>query len=295
MKKLKMSAAAPWIIGTIGLFASATTSASSYAVSTDSITNFSITGIPSSSFGGFTFSGDFALSLGDLTGISAHLTTQDALAACVGSYCSGVQNEFYSHGVSPSPGYAYADAKIYNTNVLGAAGSASTIGEVTVYDGAAGSTSANAMHAVFSLGGAAAVNFSFNALPFMSTQLMSGGTGANGAIGMGITIKRFLSGSTVFQWTPDGTSGGILNGTEVSDPFSLNSIMGSNLVYNPGSGFFSAHTNLSQGSYTLDIAMANAVTATSTTVVPVPAALPLFGSGIAALAVLAKRRKRIQA
>jgi hypothetical protein len=292
-KKLKKSAAAPWIIGTIGMFASATASASSYAESADSINNFSITGIPTSSFGGFTFSGDFALSLGALPGIEAHLSTQDAAPACLGSYCSGFNNSFSSHGVSPSPGYAYGDAKIYSTNVLGGAGAASTIGETTIYDGAAGTSSANAMHAAFSLGDASTVNFSFNALPFMSTQLMSGGTGASGVIGMGITIKQ--SGTTVFQWLPNGASGGILNGTEVSDPFSLNSTIGSNLVYNPGSGFFSASTGLSAGNYTLDIAMANAVTATSTTVVPVPAALPLFGSGMAALAVLAKRRKRIQA
>lgn len=289
MRNLKMSAAAPWIIGTVGLFASATASASSYAVSADSITNFSITGIPAGSFGGFTFSGDFSLSLGDLTGIEAHLNSQDAAPACLGSYCSSYDNSFSSHGVSLAPGYAYSDAKIYSTDVLGGSGSASIIDEVTVYNGAAGSTSANAMHAAFSLGSASTVNFSFNALPFMSTQLLSGGTGASGAIGMGITIKKY--GTTVFQWMPDG----VVNGTELYDPFSLNTSIGSNLTYNPGSGFFKAATNLSAGSYTLDIAMANAVTATSTAVVPVPAALPLFGSGMAALAVLARRRKRTQA
>jgi hypothetical protein len=293
MKKSKLSAAMPWVIGAVGLFSSVSASASSYAVSTDSITNFSITGIPSSAFGGFTFSGDFSLSLGALLGIEAHLSMQDAAPACLGSYCSSFNNSFSSHGVSPSPGYVYSDAKIYSTNVLGGTGAASTIDEVTVYDGAAGSTSTNAMHAAFSLASASAVNFSFNALPFMSTQLLSGGTGANSAIGMGITIKK--SGTTVFQWTPNGTSGGIFNGTEVYDPFNLNYSIGSNLVYNPGSGLFGASTNLLSGNYTLDIAMANAVTATSTTVVPVPAALPLFGSGAAALAVLAKRRKRTQA
>ncbi len=288
MKKLKMSAATPWVIGAVGLIASASASASSYAVSTDSITNFSITGI-SGSFGDITFSGDFALSLGALPGIEAHLSMQDAAPACLGSYCSGFSNLFSPNGVSPAPGYVYSDAKIYNTNVLGGAGAASTIDEVTVYDGAAGSTSANAMHATFSLTSASTVNFSFDALPFMSTQLLSGGTSANGAIGMGITIKQ--SGNTVFQWAPDG----IVNGTEILDPFSLNKSIGSNLTYSPGPGLFSTSTNLlAAGSYTLDIAMANVVTATSTTVVPVPAALPLFGSGMAALVVLAKRRKRTQ-
>ena len=46
--RLKMSTAAPWFIGMVGLLTSFSASASSYAVSTDSINNFSITGIPMS-------------------------------------------------------------------------------------------------------------------------------------------------------------------------------------------------------------------------------------------------------
>ena len=287
--RIKKATAAPWFIGMVGLLTSFSASASSYAVSTDSISNFSITGIPAGSFGAFTFSGDLTLSLGALPGIEAHVSSQDAAPACLGSYCAGFNNSFTSHGVSSAPGYAYADAKIYDTNVLGGAGSASSIGEATVYDGAAGSASANTMHAAFSLPSAGTVNFSFNALPFMNTQLLSGGTGATAAIGMGIAIKQ--AGNTVFQWTPDGTAGGIFNGTEVYDPFSLNFTMGNNLTYNPVSGLFSASTNLSAGSYTLDIAMANSATATSTAVVPVPAALPLLGSGVVALAAIARRRR----
>lgn len=293
MVSIKRSRIAAWIMGAASLIAATASSAASYAVSYDSITNFSITGIPATAFGGFTFSGDFTLSLGALPGIEAHLSSQDAAPACLGSYCSGFNNSFSSHDMSLTPGYAYADAKIYNANVLGGSGSASTIGEATVYSGAAGSASANTMHAVFSLDSASTINFSFNALPFMSTQLLPGGTGATGAIGMGIVIKQ--AGNTVFQWTPDGGWGGIFNGTESSDPFSLNYTMGSNQVYNPGpvsvSDLFSASTSLSAGAYTLDIAMANAVTATSTTVVPVPAALPLFGSGVVALVALMRRRR----
>lgn len=289
MKKINLSTAAPWFIGVVGLLTSVSASASSYAVSTDSITNFSITGIPAGSFGAFTFSGDFTLSLGALPGIEAHLSSQDAAPACLGSYCAGFNNSFTSHGVSPAPGYAYADAKIYDVNVLGGTGSASSIGEATVYSGAAGSASANAMHAGFSLGSAGTVNFSFNALPFLNTQLLAGGTGASAAIGMGITIKQ--GGNTVFQWAPDGTAGGIFNGTEVYDPFSLNYTLGNNLTFDPGTGLFSASTNLAAGSYTLDIAMTNSATATSTAVVPVPAALPLLGSGVVALAAIARRRR----
>ncbi len=270
------------IVVAAGLVYNGASWASSYAVSTNSITGFSITGI--SALNDFTISGDFSVSLGALPGIEAHLSAQDAAPSCLGTYCSSYNNSFLSHGVSPSPGYAYADAAIQDPDVLAGTGSASAIGEVTVYDGAAGSASTNAMHAFFSLTSAGAVNFSFNALPFMSTQLLPGGTGASSTIGMGITIKKF--GNTVFQWVPDGVE----VGTE-QDPFSLNYTMGSNLTYNPGSGFFSIGTNLLAGSYTLDIAMINAAAATSTTVVPVPAALPLFGSGVIALMALARRSR----
>lgn len=289
-KLIKMSRAAPWFIGAFGLLPSFSASAASYAVSIDSITNFSITGIPAASFGAFTFSGDFALSLGALPGIQAHVNSQDAAPACLGGYCAGFNNSFVSHGASPSPGYAYADAKIYNANVLAGTGSASSLGEATVYDGAAASASANTMHAAFSLGSASVVNFSFNALPFMNTQLFPGGIGANGTIGMGITIKN--AGNTVFQWMPNGAAGGIINGTEINDPFNLNFTMGSNLTYNPGSGLFGASTNLLAGNYTLDISMVNSVSSTSTAaVVPLPAALPLLGSGAAMLMLLARRRR----
>lgn len=278
-----------WIVGSAGLLVTGVSSASSYAVSTNSITNF-LLGMPSgSTFGGFTFSGDIAVSLGDLAGGDANINKQDADAACVGAYCAGFNNSFMSHGISPYPGYAYGDAQIGNQNVLAGTGAASSIGEATTYDGLAVAAGANTMIASFSLTSAGSLNFSFLSTPYMQTQLGTGALSASGTTDMNITIWQGLT--KKFEWAPDGLSGGILNGTEGSDPFSLNLGINGNNTYSPGAGSFSASTiALAAGTYTMKIHMANEAHAGSVAVVPVPAALPLFGSGVIALAALARRR-----
>lgn len=279
------------MMGGAGLLAAGVSSASSYALSTNSITNFLLSMPSGSTFGGFTFSGDIAVSLGDLTGGDIGIDKQDADAACVGGYCAGFNNSFSSHGVSPYPGYAYGDALISDKNVLAGTGAASSIGEATSFNGLAGAAGANTMIAVFSLGSAGALDFSFLSTPYMETQLATGALSASGTTDMNITIWQGLT--KMFEWTPDGSSGGILNGIESSDPFSLNFGINGNNTYSPGTGVFGASTAaLSAGTYTMKIHMGNEAHATSVAVVPVPAALPLFGSGAIALAALARRRNK---
>lgn len=291
MKGRMICRLAAWIMGSASLLATGISSASSYAVSTNSITNFLLTMPSGSTFGGFTFSGDIAVSLGDLTGGQADIDKQDADAACVGSYCAGLNNSFVSHGLSPYPGYAYSDAQISSKNVLAGTGAASSIGEATSYDGLAGATGANTMIASFALVSSGSLNFSFLSTPYMNTQLGTGGLFASGNADMSITIWQGLT--KMFEWTPDGLSGGILNGTENSDPFSLNNGVSGNASYSPGMGSFSASTAaLVAGTYTMKIHMGNEAHVASVAVVPVPAALPLFGSGAIALAALARRRRK---
>lgn len=291
MKGRMICRLAAWVMGSAGLLAAGVSSASSYAVSTNSISNFLLSMPSGSAFGGFTFSGDIAVALGDLTGGEADIDKQDADAACVGGYCAGFNNSFTSHGVSPYPGYAYGDAQISSKNVLAGTGAASSIGEATSYDGLAGAAGANTMIASFSLSSAGALNFSFLSTPYMETQLGAGALSASGTADMNITIWQGLT--KKFEWSPDGLSGGILNGTESSDPFSLNFGVNGNNTYSPGTGLFSASTAaLTAGTYTMKIHMGNEAHATSVTAVPVPAALPLFGSGAIALAALARRRSK---
>ena len=291
MKGRTICRLAAWIMGGASLFAAGVSSASSYAVSTNSITNF-LLGMPSgSTFGGFTFSGDIAVSLGDLAGGEADIDKQDADAACVGVYCASFNNSFISHASSPYPGYAYGDALISSKNVLAGTGAASSIGEAMSYNGLAGAAGANTMIASFSLGSAGSLNFSFLSTPYMETQLGAGALAASGTTDMNITIWQGLT--KKFEWTPDGLSGGILNGTEGSDPFSLNLGINDNNTYSPGAGSFSASTAaLAAGAYTMKIHMGNEAHVASITVVPVPAALPLFGSGAIVLAALARRRNK---
>ena len=64
-----------------------------------------------------------------------------------------------------------------------------------------------------------------------------------------------------------------------------------NTTYDPLSGFFSAQTGpLAGGNYTLNIKMENQSNASA--VVPVPAAVWLFGSGLVALAGITRRSQK---
>lgn len=259
--------------------------ASSYAVSYNTISGFSL------AFGGgagnltpFTFSVDAALTT---YGVDAGLSVMDAPAACVN--CS-YNNDFASHGTATE--YAYGDAMIANSNVQNGVGAASSIGEVSAFNSAGAAYGSNTMVASFSVGTTpGSLSFGFLSSPYMSVALTSGGESANANQLMSISIFHGLS--KVFEWKPDGISGNAFGGNDSADPFTLNSSLMANSLFNPGSGNFAAITNsLSTGTYTMKITMANYVSATSTAVVPLPAAAWLFGSGLLALVGLAKRKKK---
>lgn len=281
------SPAVSGIVMAVGLVYNGASLASSYAVSTNSITGFDLNLPLGSTFHSLTFSGDIAVSLGDLTGGQADIDKLDADKACVGAYCAGFNNSFVFHGASPYPGYAYGDALIGNSNVLGGTGAASSIGEATAFDGIAGAAGANTMIASFTLGAADSLSFSFLSDLYLNTQLGSGGLFAKSDSGMHITIWQGLT--KVFEWAPNGTAGGIFNGSEISDPFNLNSGIAGNMTYDPLADTFSAMTDtLAAGTYTMKIRMDNSAAVSA---VPVPAALPLFGSGVLALMALMRRKR----
>lgn len=276
------------IVMAVGLVYNGASWASSYAVSTNSITGFNLNLPGGSTFLSLTFSGDIAVSLGDLTGGDVNIAAQDAAAACVGAYCAGFINSFGSHGASLYPGYAYGDALISNSNVLGGTGAASSIGEATAFDGIAGAAGANTMIASFKLGTlGGSLSFSFLSDLYLNTQLGSGGLFAKSNSGMHITIWQGVA--KVFEWAPNGAAGGIFNGSEISDPFNLNSSIAGTMTYDPLADTFSAMTGtLASGTYTMKIRMDNSAAVSA---VPVPAALPLFGSGLLALMALVRRRR----
>lgn len=256
--------------------------ASSYAVSYNTITGFTL------AFGGgagnlspFTLSVDASITS---YGLDGGLSMKDAPAACLN--CS-YSNSFASHGSATE--YAYGDAQIVSRNVLAGIGAASSIGEVSAFNSAGLSGGSNTMVASFTVSGTpGTVNFGFLSSPYMNTTLTPGGVSANANQLMSVSIYQGLT--KVFEWKPDGTVGTVFGGTESADPFSLNSSITGNALFNPVSDSFAAATNsLSTGTYSLSITMANYVSATA---VPVPAAVWLFGSGLLGLAGIARRKKR---
>lgn len=283
MKMFVMRASALLILAT-GICSPSGVWASAYAVSYDTISGFTL------AFGGgagnlspFTFSVDAALTN---YGVDAGLGIMDAPAACVN--CA-YNNSFVAHGSATE--YAYGDARIANSNVQGGVGAARSIGEVSAFNSAGLAFGSNTMTASFVVSGTpGTASFSFLSSPYMNTTLLPGGMSANANQLMSISINH---GSTkVFEWKPDGILGDAFGGTETFDPFTLNSGLTGNTLFKPGSGSFAAVTNsLSTGTYTLKITMANYVSATSATVVPIPAAAWLLGSALVPLWAIGRRKK----
>lgn len=248
MSGIKISALAVTLMLT---GASGLAQASTYAVSYDTISNFSLgfTG-GAGNLSAFTFSTDVAAQ-GVLS--EAYFGTTDAPAACIGTFCGAFNNSFSAHGAGGD--YAYGDALIGNGSVLAGAGSASSIGEITA--GPAGFASgSNSMVATFLVTSPGTVSFAFNALPYMQVL----GTG-NAFSTMTIAISN--GASQVFNWAPDGVVGsGISGGTETADGHNLNFGIGSG-SYNPTTGSFAATTSslVTPGMYTLNISMSNQVSA----------------------------------
>ena len=254
-----------------------------YAVSYNTISNFDLdfTG-GAGSLMPFTFSNDVAAQ-GIISAASFNGT--DAAATCVGAFCSAFNNSFTAHGAGGD--YAYGDALIASSNVLGGLGSASSIGEISA--GAAGFASgSNSMVAFFSVlsGTTGTVAFSFKALPYMQ---VTPGVG-NAVSAMSITISG--ASGQVFSWTPDGSVGtGITGGAETLDALNLNLGIGPGGTYNPTIGSFAAQTNsLANGSYTLNISMTNQVSA-----VPEASTYAMMLAGLGLVGFMARRRSLVSA
>lgn len=256
--------------------------ASSYAVSYDTISGFTLT------FGGgagglspFTLSVDASITS---YGLDGGISLKDAPAACLN--CS-YSNSFAAHGSGAE--YAYGDAQIVSRQVLAGIGAASSIGEISAFNSVGLAGGSNTMLATFTVTGSGTASFDFDATPYMNTAITADGVSADAHQLMYISISQGLT--KVFEWAPDGALGSVFGGIESADPFSLNSAVTGNVLFNPGNGTFSAITNnLSSGTYGLKITMANYVSATGATVVPLPMTAWLLGSGLVPLLALGRRK-----
>ena len=280
------------LLGVMCLGASVATgsvSAASVALSLNEITNFSMSSA-GVTFSGFTFSNDTAATEDGGTGGA---DTDDAPAACIGD-CAGWENEFFAHTPSITE-FSYGDAQILSDDVLNANGAASSIGEVVVNNGIAHASGSNVLTSIaLNVDDSAPVlSFSFYADALMQTSVS--GTGLSSAANMFFNISLTNGTGEVFSWTPDGVDDdingvkGSIGGTENDDPFNLNYGIIGNTTFDPVAALFSAETNsLPSGSYTLNIKMENQVNGAA--VVPVPAAVWLFGSGLLGLIGVARKK-----
>lgn len=260
--------------------------ASSYAVSSNQITNFSMwTTVGSISPFSFTFSNDAAAL--DVIGAS-NVNSTDATGACVGAACSGWQNLFTPH-TTVLTAFSYGDALISSLpTVIGGLGAASAIGETRANAGIGYGTGGNTMMASFDVDTTGTqLHFDFDANLIMQTILGAGDLGAAASSAMQITING--PSSYQFLWTPNGATGGITGGSEVSDPFSLNQgIAGTDSfsAVSSSTKFHAMTAALAIGSYSMNISMNQTANVSA---VPVPAAAWLFGTGLLGLVGVARR------
>ena len=255
--------------------------AASYAVSTNTITNFKTTFAPSASFSSFTFSSDAATLNNTGTGNAAGM---NAAPACVG--CT-YTDSFVAHGMGSD--YSYGDARITNSNVLLGTGQAAAIGESSVSNGLGSGFGINTMVGFFSTSGSTNVGFDFYATPYLLSQISSGGTASVANLNMTVTINDLNTNTTVFSWAPNGQ----VTAGETLDPFDLNWGIGQttngSTSFNPGAGHFAASANLTNaGVYSLNITMKNSVFVQA---VPLPAAAWLLGSGLIGMIGIARRQR----
>ncbi len=244
-------------------FSANTQAASVYAVSVNKISNFSMVFNGSGSFSGFTFSNDAAA---NFDGGAGGVDTLDAPAACIS--CS-YDNDFVAH--SSLTDFAYGDAQILDTDILGGLGTASSIAEARESNGVGFAMGSNMLLSVnFNIATAGtSVSFNFDSDAYMEASTTGGGSALSN-MAMSIVLMD-LTGSTVWESTPAALNQTLTSG---SYAFAQNITDGT--------------VALDAGNYSLVIGMSQSVNVSA---VPVPAALPLMLSGLLGLFGLARRRK----
>jgi PEP-CTERM motif len=153
--------------------------------------------------------------------------------------------------------------------------------------------------------GGCTISFSFQADPFVMATIDAGanaGSVARGTLGFSVSLTNVATNAIVFNWTPDGSLGGIVGGTETSDPESLNSTFaafpGQSITHSGryAAGTFSSYsatTNaLAAGNYTLSFAMSEStdVRRVAADTVPEPATCALIFVGFGVVGVMRRLR-----
>lgn len=283
--------------------------------------NFTSTGleVPISTFGGalITDSGKNVASLNGfptqtVTGTQNGGGTFDLAAACVGVVCPAANTFTHSAPGSISPNqYAWADSLVTGAPVTGLITNpgdpkarAVTGSEVKLTGtGTGGGLSNLSLLTTFAFTTTAAVSFTFD---FLANLYERAFLGANSNIGFSsadagahLTFKiQQVSGAgtlaTIFNWAPNGQSGGIFGGNELFDEFDLQqntavTLPGfDSIVDSLGNKHFAASVNLGTGNYIFSVD--HGVVANAALQIPEPGSLAL--AGVALLALVGSRRNK---
>ena len=245
--------------------ASTSLHASTYAVSTASIDNFTVTG---GTVSGWTFSQNIAI---NGTTTLANGDGLNAPASCIG--CS-YDDDFVAHGTGVS--YTYSDSLISSTalNSLGG-GSASAISEIYSGNGISGSAmSSNSMSGMLDVTTTGIVSFNYDVNYYLDVFSTNSDTGL-ASFSFDLGLYEFGSGVNLLD-------------TDASASMFFGINQTSNLVSALTSGVIDI--NLAAGLYSLDINMTQNA-ATTVSAVPVPAAIWLFASGFLGLVAVARSKK----
>ncbi len=228
---------------------------------------------------------------GDVTGAN------DIARQIVGTLPGQLENNFGPLPQAAGAGASFGSAdqqmsgSLVTTN-LGAAGALVQTRADAALAGAGAATGiatvASATTFSFALGADEFITFAFEATPFTQAYADAGGGAAGSAnafLAWSISVLDLTSGHTVFTFAPEQLNG-------VSAVSRTDGLWGAT-TYDPGLLSFSATTGLLAAGdiYQVTIAQSTFAGAIQSQLVPEPATLAVFGSGLLAMAAIGRRRK----